>query len=150
MYLKDYTVLSKRKLTKLVDEGIVTGWDDPRIMIYIYIYVYTYVCIYVCVCMYVYIYIYAYDIIYVYIDISLSLYIYIISLSLYIYIYIIICMHILHTWDEPRMPTVRGVLRRGLTVEALKEFVMTMGASRNSGATTCQHYLSNACLLQKW
>ncbi|KAK3902188.1 Glutamyl/glutaminyl-tRNA synthetase [Staphylotrichum tortipilum] len=45
------TILSKRKLTKVVDAGIVSGWDDPR------------------------------------------------------------------------MPTVRGILRRGLTVPALREFM---------------------------
>lgn len=56
------TVLSKRKLTKLVDDGVVTGWDDPR------------------------------------------------------------------------MPTVRGIIRRGMTVAALKEFVMTIGSSRNNNS----------------
>ena len=54
------TFLSKRKLTKVVDTGIVTGWDDPR------------------------------------------------------------------------MPTVRGILRRGLTVPALREFMLRQGPSRNA------------------
>jgi glutamyl-tRNA synthetase len=54
------TFLSKRKLTKVVDAGIVTGWDDPR------------------------------------------------------------------------MPTVRGILRRGLTVPALREFMLKQGPSRNA------------------
>jgi len=34
-------------------------------------------------------------------------------------------------WDDPRFPTVRGILRRGLTVEALLEFILDQGPSKN-------------------
>jgi bifunctional glutamyl/prolyl-tRNA synthetase len=34
-------------------------------------------------------------------------------------------------WDDPRMPTVRGVFRRGLTVDALKQFIIAQGSSRS-------------------
>ena len=33
-------------------------------------------------------------------------------------------------WEDPRMPTVRGVLRRGMTVEGLKQFIIAQGSSR--------------------
>ncbi|EER19379.1 glutamate--tRNA ligase, putative [Perkinsus marinus ATCC 50983] len=33
-------------------------------------------------------------------------------------------------WDDPRFPTVRGVLRHGMTVDALRDFVLTQGASK--------------------
>lgn len=35
-------------------------------------------------------------------------------------------------WDDPRFPTVRGIHRRGLLIEALREFVETIGASRST------------------
>ncbi|KAG8266740.1 Bifunctional glutamate/proline--tRNA ligase [Homalodisca vitripennis] len=34
-------------------------------------------------------------------------------------------------WDDPRFPTVRGILRRGMTVEGLKQFIVGQGSSRS-------------------
>jgi glutaminyl-tRNA synthetase len=59
----DYTVLSKRKLLKLVNEGYVSGWDDPR------------------------------------------------------------------------MPTIAGLRRRGVTPEALRNFVESIGVARKPART---------------
>jgi glutamyl-tRNA synthetase len=33
-------------------------------------------------------------------------------------------------WDDPRMPTVRGIRRRGMTIPALKEFIVLVGPSK--------------------
>jgi len=39
-------------------------------------------------------------------------------------------MVIVHCRDDPRFPTVRGVLRRGMTVEGLKSFIVAQGSSK--------------------
>jgi len=35
-------------------------------------------------------------------------------------------------WSDPRFPTVQGILRRGMQVEALRDFVKTQGATKNT------------------
>ncbi|KII73236.1 Bifunctional glutamate/proline--tRNA ligase [Thelohanellus kitauei] len=39
--------------------------------------------------------------------------------------------HIVDGWDDPRMPTIRGLIRRGLTLGALKEFILAQGFSKS-------------------
>jgi glutaminyl-tRNA synthetase len=36
-------------------------------------------------------------------------------------------------WDDPRMPTICGIRRRGYTAEAIRNFVTAVGASRTNG-----------------
>jgi len=38
-------------------------------------------------------------------------------------------------WDDPRMPTLSGLRRRGFTPEAIRTFVATAGVSRTNGTT---------------
>ena len=35
-------------------------------------------------------------------------------------------------WTDPRFPTVRGILRRGLTVDGLRKFILEMGSSKSN------------------
>jgi glutaminyl-tRNA synthetase len=43
--------------------------------------------------------------------------------------------HRVSAWDDPRMPTLSGIRRRGFTPEAIRAFCASIGASRTNGTT---------------
>ena len=43
--------------------------------------------------------------------------------------------NIVDAWNDPRMPTISGMRRRGYTPEAIREFIDKSGVSRNKGVT---------------
>jgi glutaminyl-tRNA synthetase len=48
-----------------------------------------------------------------------------------------------HGWDDPRMPTISGIRRRGFTSQAIRTFCAAIGASRTNGSTDIEmleHY----------
>ena len=47
-------------------------------------------------------------------------------------------------WDDPRMPTIRGMRRRGYSREGLRNFARNLGVSKTSGVTeieNLEHYI---------
>ncbi|WFD32696.1 glutamate--tRNA ligase [Malassezia sp. CBS 17886] len=37
---------------------------------------------------------------------------------------------VVHGWDDPRFPTVRGIRRRGMTVDCIRQFILSQGPSQ--------------------
>ena len=49
-----------------------------------------------------------------------------------------------HGWDDPRMPTLSGIRRRGYTPEAIRHFCANIGVSKTNGSTELamlEHYV---------
>ena len=44
-------------------------------------------------------------------------------------------------WDDPRMPTLAGLRKRGYTPDSIKNFIQTTGVSKSRGATIDYQYL---------
>jgi glutamyl-tRNA synthetase len=46
-------------------------------------------------------------------------------------------------WNDPRFPTVQGIMRRGMTTECLKDFMLEQGPSRNTNLMEWDKLWSN-------
>ncbi|MCR5005730.1 MAG: glutamine--tRNA ligase/YqeY domain fusion protein [Clostridiales bacterium] len=46
-------------------------------------------------------------------------------------------------WDDPRMPTLAGLRKRGYTPDAIKEFITSTGVAKSRGATIDYSYLEH-------
>jgi glutamyl-tRNA synthetase len=44
--------------------------------------------------------------------------------------------HLVSEWDDPRLPTLRGLARRGILPPAIKEFVLSQGISKTESTVT--------------
>ena len=42
-------------------------------------------------------------------------------------------------WDDPRMPTIAGLQRRGVPPEAMREFVKRIGVAKANSVGRCRH-----------
>jgi len=43
------------------------------------------------------------------------------------------------SWDDPRMPTISGLKRRGYPPIAIKEFIYSLGVGKNEGTSSIEH-----------
>jgi glutaminyl-tRNA synthetase len=47
----------------------------------------------------------------------------------------LVLQHLVNGWDDPRMPTISGLRRRGYTPEAIRNFCRRVGVSKTNGST---------------
>lgn len=47
---------------------------------------------------------------------------------------------LVESWFDPRFPTIQGCVRRGMNVDALKNFIIGQGASRRVITMVCTFY----------
>ena len=47
--------------------------------------------------------------------------------------------NIVSSWDDPRMPTISGLRRRGYPAIAIKDFIYSLGVAKNEGTASIEH-----------